>query len=157
MPKKRGEPLSRAEEGVSVEESSSVMEEIPQVETWTTQAGGMIAEETGGPVPPPEIAPPSAEAPPTGEIVAAAETWTTPAREMTLGQSEGPIPETVAPLLSVEAPPTGEVMASVESWTLPVEENWVPTPDELWPLPPGGIPAVDAESEMALEILRHRP
>jgi hypothetical protein len=57
---KKDEPLSRAKKGVSVEESSSVMEEIPQVETWTMPAREM-----------------------TGEIVAAVETWTTPAREMT--------------------------------------------------------------------------
>ena len=61
MPRKKDEPLSRAKKGVSVEESSSVMEEIPQVETWTTPAREM-----------------------TEEIVAAVETWTTPAREMTM-------------------------------------------------------------------------
>jgi hypothetical protein len=41
MPRKKDEPLSRAKKGVSVEESSSVMEEIPQVETWTTPAREM--------------------------------------------------------------------------------------------------------------------
>jgi hypothetical protein len=59
MPRKKDVPLSRAKKGVSVEESSSVLEEVPQVETWTTPAREM-----------------------TGEIVAV-ETWTTPAREMT--------------------------------------------------------------------------
>jgi hypothetical protein len=115
MPKKRDEPPSRVTEDVSVEESSSSsMEEIPPVETWTTPAEGMA-----------------------------------------LGPA-GPIPETETPRSIVEAPPVIEVVASVESWMLPVEENWVPTPDELWPLPPGGIPEVDSESEIALEAIKYR-
>ena len=44
MPRKKDEPLSRAKKGVSVEESSSVMEEIPQVETWTTPAREMTED-----------------------------------------------------------------------------------------------------------------
>jgi len=38
MPRKKDEPLSRAKKGVSVEESSAVLEEVPPVETWTTPA-----------------------------------------------------------------------------------------------------------------------
>ena len=61
MQGKKDDPLSRAKNGVSGEESSSVMEEIPQVETWTTPGREM-----------------------SGEIVAVVETWTIPAREMTV-------------------------------------------------------------------------
>jgi hypothetical protein len=60
MPTKKDEPLSRANKGASVEESSSAMEEIPPVETWTIPAREM-----------------------SGEVVAAVETWTTTARKIT--------------------------------------------------------------------------
>ena len=115
MAKQKDEPLSEATESLSDEESSLAIEAIAPVETWTTMAGETPLGEAG---------------------------------------SQGLQSETAPP--SLEAPPTGEGVASVETWTTPVEEGWVPTPDELWPLPPGGIPEVGAESEIALKEFRKR-
>jgi hypothetical protein len=99
MPRKNDEPLSRAKKGVSVEESSSVMEEIPQVETWTVPASEMTGEivatvETW-------ITP--------GEIVATVETWTTP----------GEIVATVEAWTTPASEMPGEIVATVETWTTP--------------------------------------
>jgi hypothetical protein len=75
MPRKEDETLSRVKKGVSVEESSAVMAEIPPVETWTTPAremtGEIVAPVETWTVPAKEV---------TGEIVAPVETWRTPAR-----------------------------------------------------------------------------
>ena len=60
MPIKKDEPASRAKNGASIDESSPVIENTSQVETWTVPAKGM-----------------------TGEIPAAVETWTIPGRDLT--------------------------------------------------------------------------
>lgn len=75
MPRKEDENFSRAKD-VSVEESSSVMVEIPVVETWIAPAreitGEIVAAVETWTVPAGEM---------TGEIVPAVETWTVPARK----------------------------------------------------------------------------
>src|SRR5258705_11611560 len=78
MPGKKDEPLSRAKKGVSVEEPSSVMEEVSQVETWTAPAREIVVE---------TWTTPAREM--TGEIVATPETSTAPARRLTLEAGRG--------------------------------------------------------------------